>query len=89
MKRAFFVLIIASLVLSDLLGPASAEELDDSKPLRQARRFEPGEVLVKFATGISASRVVASLAAKGLAIAGEIPSLDIKRLAAPPGQELM
>ena len=46
-------------------------------------------MLVRFATGVGASSTVANLAAKGLAIAGEIPSLDIKRLAVPPGQELM
>jgi subtilisin family serine protease len=56
--------------------------------LQQAGRFKPGEVLVKFATGFGASWA-ANLAAKGLVIAGEIPSLDIKRLAVPLGQELM
>ena len=89
MKRAFFLLITISLVLSKLLGPASAGEPDDSGALRQVRRFKPGEVLVKFATGVGASWAAANLAAKGLAIAGEIPSLDIKRVAVPPGQELM
>ena len=89
MKRALFLLIIVSLVLSELLGPASAGELDDSGALQQVTRFKPGEVLVKFATGVGASQAAANLAAKGLAIAGEIPSLDIKRLAVPPGQELM
>jgi subtilisin family serine protease len=89
MKREFFLLIIVSLILSKLLGPASAGGLDDLKALRQARRFKPGEVLVKFAAGVNVSQVEASLAAKGLAIAGEIPSLDIKCLAVPPGQELM
>jgi len=89
MKRVILLLIIVSLVLSELLGPASAGEPDDSGALRQARRFKPGEVLVKFATGVGASWTAANLAAKGLAIAGEIPSLDIKRLAVPPGQELM
>jgi thermitase len=89
MKRAsFFLLIIVPLAFSTLLGPASAVEPDGSRAIRQARRFKPGEVLVKFATGVSASQA-ASLAAKGLAIAGEIPSLDIKRLAVPTGQELM
>jgi subtilisin family serine protease len=88
MKRASFLVIIVPLVLFTLLGPASAVEPGGSKASRQARRFEPGEVLVKFATGVSSSQA-ASLAAKGLAIAGEIPSLDIKRLTVPPGQELM
>ena len=89
MKRALFLLIIVSLVLSELLGPASAGELDDSGALQQVTRFKPGEVLVKFATGVGASQAAANLAAKGLAIAGEIPSLDIKRVAVPPGQELI
>jgi len=89
MKRAFFLLTIVSLVLSELPGPASAGELDDSGALQQVTRFKPGEVLVRFATGIGASQAAANLAVDGLAIAGEIPSLDIKRLAVPPGQELM
>jgi thermitase len=119
MKRAFILLITVLLVLSELPGPASAVELDDSGALRQAGRvsrsqatsrggshaaetrarepallhsdvlrFEPGEVLVRFATGAGAFRAVANLAAKGLEIAGEIPSLDIQRVAVPPGQEL-
>ncbi len=89
MKRAFFLLIIVSLVLSELLGPASAGEPDNSGALPQASRFKPGEVLVKFATGVRSSQAAANLAAKGLTITGKIPSLDIKRLAVPPGQELM
>jgi len=140
MKRAFFLLVTISLVLSKLLGPASAVELDDSalwdfagpqcrnpqlvgavarqtptrlrriqssrwglrysihansqspddsRALRQAGKFAPGEVLVRFATGVGASWAAANLTAKGLAIAGEIPSLDIRRVAVPPGQEMM
>ena len=82
-------MIIVSLVLSELLGPASAGEPDNSGALPQASRFKPGEVLVKFATGVRSSQAAANLAAKGLTITGKIPSLDIKRLAVPPGQELM
>jgi len=89
MKRAFFILVIILLVLLKLVGPASAIELDHSGALRQAGRFKPGEVLVKFATGVVASQAAANLAVDGLAIAGEIPSLDIKRLEVPPGQEMM
>jgi subtilisin family serine protease len=88
MKRAFHLLIIVPLVLSELLGPVSAGESGASGVLPQAGRFKPGEVLVKFATSVGASQV-ANLAAKGLTVAGEVPSLDIKRLAVPPGQELM
>lgn len=75
--------------VSELLGPASAGESDDSEAPRQAMGFKPGEVLVKFATNVGASWVAANLAAKGLTITGAIPSLDIKRLAVPPSQELM
>ena len=82
-------MVIVSLVLFELLSPASAVELDGSRALRPARRFKPGEVLVKFATDVGASQAVTNLAAKGLAIVGEIPSLDVKRVAVPPGQELM
>lgn len=72
-----------------LLGPASAGESGDSGELWQARRFKPGEVLVKLAAGVGASWAAANLTTKGLAIVGEIPSLDIKRVAVTPGQELM
>ena len=46
-------------------------------------------MLVKFGTSVGASQSAANLAAKGLAIAGEIPSLNIRRVAVPPGQEMM
>ena len=89
MRKTIFILTIILLVLPELIGPASAGEPDDSRALQQAKRFKPGEVLVKFAPGVGASQAAANLAAKGLVIAGEIPSLDIKRLAVTPGQELM
>ena len=111
MKSAFFLVITILLMLSELLGQASAAELRSpalrnvaglqhcvhvsapipvsSMALQQTKRFRPGEVLAKYATGIDASLKAADLAAKGLAIVGEIPSLDVKRIAVPPGQELL
>ncbi len=80
-KIATISLLIALLVVSMSEKPTAATRAE-------VTRFRPGGVLVKFKEGASAADVRAALSRRGLSIEREIPSLGLKSLAVPPGQEL-
>jgi len=79
------VLTLCLLALAPMCAASLAAPPYPSVPSTTA--FVHGEILVQWRAEVTAAAVRDSLAAAGLAVLGEIPSLRVLRLAVPPGEE--
>ncbi len=83
----FLVLGLAVLLLSVPIQAQTSLPGENAPAIAAARSFRPGEILVKFRPEVSALSRESLLAAHGLHALGEIPAIDVQRLAVAVGQE--
>ncbi|MCB0168547.1 MAG: peptidase S8 [Anaerolineae bacterium] len=97
LKNKSFILTLLLLVLG-ITAPALAQEPTATPPVSQATAptvtdlgtsgFVPGEILVKFKSGLKSQSANNSLSRVGGRAVETVPAIDVTRVEVPPGREL-